>query len=66
MSKTLEDLEEILPKDCDYDQPPLFLHPKEVGKRSYDEDEFVACAGRDFHSRAFISTELYTSYSLLG
>lgn len=55
MPKTLEDLEVILPKDCDFDQPPLFLHPKEVGKRSYDEDETVACAGRDFHSRAFIS-----------
>jgi len=52
---SLKDLEEIMARDCNDDQPPLFLHPEDVGKRDYDDEELDNLRLRDFQTRLFIS-----------
>ena len=52
---TLTDLEEILTQNCGDEQLPIFLHPREVGNRTYTEDELYHLLSRDFHTRLFIT-----------
>ena len=52
--KSLEDLEEIISRDCVESQSPLFLHPADVGKRNYTDDELDNFRSRDFKTRLFI------------
>ncbi len=52
---SLQDLEKIITRDCDDDQPPVFLHPKQVGKRDYTDEELHNIRFRDFRTRLFIT-----------
>jgi hypothetical protein len=52
---SLEKLEEIITEHCNDSQPPVFLHPKDVGNRDYTDDELQNVRSRDFQSRLFIS-----------